>query len=207
MPRSRSSNWLGHLARTVVLVLVLAFVFLALVAGAIVLRLNPILLVSGLVVLVIGVVYGTARWHPWWAPLAKSIRKIRWENSQGLSMETVVEVAQVQAGSAVQEVWRLSIYESVSRRRVHRQLVGDRVDYLGVHGPGIWFFLSSRFYSGRDGLICLDSTNGKLLYHWPKRIVQRVEENDETPGLVELLWNGAAVHFDLSRAERTASRH
>ena len=59
--------------------------------------------------------------------------RIPWTSRDGMEMETVVEIAMVQAGASSRtETWRVSIYEQNPRRRRKRVMIGDSAEFLGA---------------------------------------------------------------------------
>src|SRR5690606_26234630 len=136
--------------------------------------------------------YGTARWHPYWAPIAKRVARIPWRRDDGAAMETLVERAIVQAGMHTRgEYFRVSIYQCEGHRRIARRVLGDEVDFLGAYESGIWFYIRNRFYARRDGLVCVDTQSGEWAYHQSKAMVEAIEKVERMPGVFDAVWNAA----------------
>ena len=180
----RYRDWTGgntylltHLFRTVLMVLSLTVIFIALLVGAILLRVPPVAILIGVAVLFGVFVIGSARWHAYWAPMAKTMACFKWQNSVHENMETVVENAIVQVGMSGQaSTLRVSIYNRTTGKRLCRRLIGDDATYLGLHGCGLWFFIHDRFHARKDGLVCVDRATASWLYHRPQAELRYVSE-------------------------------
>jgi len=121
----------------------LAVLFIALVTASVLGGL-PIPILAGLLaVAVAAVIVGTARWHPYWAPIAKQAARMPWQRADGEQMEMVVEIAIVQSGDATRtETYRVSIYEHQSKKRLKRVIIGADVNFLGAFGSRLWFYIA-----------------------------------------------------------------
>ncbi len=123
-------------------------------------------------VLLIGIVFGSAKWHAYFAPIAKTIKVFSWQDA-GSEMETVLEVAQVHAAtyggasSIRQETWRISIYDRTRGKRKRRIMIGDSVKYLGDIGGYYWFFIEDRFYCPVSGLTAFDRQHADIAFNRP----------------------------------------
>ncbi|MFG0290414.1 MAG: hypothetical protein ACF8CQ_19705 [Rhodopirellula sp. JB044] len=150
---------------------------IALAVGFVVLLGYPKLILPA-VFLVMGVyIYGSARWHAYWAPVAKKVMSQPWTSSTGEAMETVVENAVVQLNAFSQShTLRVSIYRRDDGRRVQRTMIGDDATFLGVHGIGLWFYIEDRFYARISGLVCVDRETGDFIYHVPRSEIAAVEK-------------------------------
>ena len=188
-----------HLLRTVVLCVLLAVFFLALVTASVLWGLSFPILAGLLAVAVAAVIVGTAHWHPYWAPIAKQAARIPWQRSNGVQMETVVEIAIVQSGALTRtEIYRVSIYEHQSKKRLKRVMIGDDANFLGAFRSKLWFYIYDRFYARRDGLVCLHMYTGEWLYHKPQSELEFVRRVGKRQGVIEVLHRGVKKQIDLS---------
>ncbi len=196
-----------HVLRTIVMCVGLGAVMLALVVGCILLK-TPWWLPLVLVILLsLAIVWGTARWHAYWAPISKQAARIPWERADGTPMETVVEIAIVQAGASRTETFRVSIYElepglggktNRRRKRVKRVMVGDSAELLGIYDRRLWFYIYDRFHARRDGLTCLDVQTGTWLYHRPRTEVEFVDRVKNRRAVIEVEERGRRREIDLT---------
>lgn len=197
-----------HVLRTIVMSVVLGALMMAIIMGCLLLETPAWLPLVLLMTFVVAIVWGTARWHAYWAPIAKQAARIPWERSDGTPMETVVEIAIVHAaGSSPTETYRVSIYElkpghggKPFRRgkRVKRVLISDSAEWLGLHGGRLWFYIYDRFHSRRDGLTCLDVQTGAWLYHRPRAEVEFVDYVRKRRGVIEVEERDRRREIDLA---------
>lgn len=188
-----------HLLRTLIHIAVLAIVFGGIIVLTIKLRLPMMIIPVGVVVLLGGYIYWSARWHAYWAPVSKKVMGKKWNLATGEAMETVVENAIIQAGGSVQTVTlRLSIYNLETGRRVFRRCIGDDVVFLGVHGMGIWFFIEDRFHARRDGLVCVDVQTGEWIYHVPKSEIRSIEKGKKNGQVFAEMADGEVRELPLA---------
>jgi len=190
----------AHVLRTILLVFVGAGVFLGIIVGGILLR-APVALIFGLLALAIfALIYGTARWHAYWAPICKRAAQFAWDRDDGMKMKTIVEIAIVRGGLHTRTgTYRVSIYELPGKRLRKRVMIGESVHFFRVFEPGIWFYIYDSFHARRDGLVCVDKKTGAWLYHEPQSVVQLVDDADHRSGVIEIVRNGVLEHFDLKK--------
>ena len=165
------------------------------------LRVNPYLIVFGPVAMGVAFAYFSARWHPYWAPISKPVMRLPWSREDGTAMETCIEIAIFAAGYSNTRVYRASIYESSTRKRTKRVLIGDSVTMLGRFEPGVWFYIHDRFYPRIDGLVCLDAQTCAWRFHQPKSVMELDEDESlkSRRGFVNVIWNGTATQIDLRK--------
>jgi hypothetical protein len=190
-----------HVLRTIALCLGGAALLYAAIYGMIYLRFSPYLLFGVLFGGIGAWIYFSARWHPYWAPIAKDVLRKPWVRDDGVKMVTVVEVAIIQASYVRLEVYRVSIYEQQGMRRVKRRLVGDDATFLGLIHDGLWFYIDDRFYGRKDGLVCVDMRTGDWVYHQPKSKVQLVEAIPGKTGTIDVVWEGERKRVELKEIE------
>ncbi len=162
-------------------------------------EINAYVIVATPMVLMFAFVYFSARWHPYWAPICKQAMRIPWEREDGTAMETCIEIAIFAAGYSNAAVYRASIYESLTRKRTERRLIGDSVRMLGRFGPGVWFYIDDRFYPRLDGLVCMDIRTCEWLFHQPKAALELDESFKNHQGILNVIWNGNATQVDLRK--------
>lgn len=198
----------AHLFRTIALCVGLGALMVGIFLGCFWLNTPWWLLVMLLVCVIVATIWGTARWHAYWAPMAKQAARIPWARSEGTPMETVVEIAIVQAGvHSRTETFRVSIYElergpagkaNRRRKRIKRVMIGDAVEFLGVYGRRLWFYVYDRFHARRDGLVCLDVQTGEWLYHRSRAEMELVDRGERRRGTIEVEERGQRREIDLS---------
>ncbi len=186
-----------HIIRTFVLVAVLTAILWGLFYACFFFRL-PIPIVVGVIVLYMAaIVFGTARWHAYWAPIAKQVARIPWQRDDGVAMETIIEVAIVHRGPAW-GTYRASIYQQEPRKRLKRIMIGDEVKFLGMHGARLWFYLADKFHARRDGLVAMNPQTGEWVYHVPQAELEFVDRVANRRGVIDVLHRGAAKRIDLN---------
>lgn len=192
---------LKHILRTLVIVVVGTILFIGIFLAMLFLGVHAYVILATLFVLGSAFVYFSARWHPYWAPISKQAMRLPWTREDGTAMETCVEIAIFAAGYTNTSVYRVSIYESLTRKRTHRRLIGDGVTMLGRFEPGVWFYIHDRFYPRIDGLVCLDVQTCEWRFHQPKSVIELDEDESlKCPrGFVNVIWNGTATQLDLRK--------
>ncbi len=196
--RMSTAEVFAHIVRTIVMTGLMAALFIGAFLAMIYLKIPVYWMFAVITCLVVAVVYGTARWHPYWAPMAKRVARIPWDRDDGTKMETLIEMAIVQAGLYTRtETYRISIGECKSRKRTKRRLIGENATYLGAFDSGIWFYIHDRFYARRDGLVCVGLRSGDWRYHQPKSVIEFVDQAGKRPGLIDVIWNGVPKQLDL----------
>lgn len=190
---------LKHFLRTLLIVFVGAILFYGFIYLMISLKVNMYFTLATPVCAGLAYAYFSARWHPYWAPICKQAMRLPWTREDGTAMETCVEIAIFAAGKSNTRVYRASIYESVTRKRIHRVLIGDAVTVLGHFEHGVWFYIHDRFYPRIDGLVCLDVPTCKWRFHQPKSVIELDEDESlkSRRGFVNVIWNGIATQIDL----------
>jgi hypothetical protein len=192
---------LKHLLRTLIIIVVGVIGLWCFLWTSIKFGVNPYVVVFTPVVMGLAFAYFSARWHPYWAPISKQAMRLPWTREDGTAMETCVEIAIFAAGYTNKSVYRVSIYESLTRKRTHRRLIGDGVTTLGRFEPGVWFYIHDRFYPRIDGLVCLDVQTCEWRFHQPKSVIELDEDESlKCPrGFVNVIWNGTATQLDLRK--------
>ncbi|MEM1227873.1 MAG: hypothetical protein AAGJ40_19455 [Planctomycetota bacterium] len=197
-------DYLTHFFRTLIQIGLVAAAMGGIVVGTILLGLPPVLIPVGMVVLIGGYIYGSARWHAHWAPHAKRVAARRWTTDAGEEMETVIEKAIVQAGASTRsETLRVSIYVLSTGRRAARRLIGDDAEFLGFHGIGLWFHIADRFHARRDGLVCVDLHTGRWIYHQPKSEIPELTRT-KTKGVYQIE-DDEGTHHEINLNEQRAN--
>ncbi len=190
---------LKHLLRTLIIIVVGVVGLYAFLWTSILLGVNAYVIVFTPMAIGLAFAYFSARWHPYWAPICKQVMRLPWTREDGTAMETRIEIAIFAAGYSNTRVYRASIYESSTRKRIKRVLIGDGVTMLGRFEPGVWFYIHDRFYPRIDGLVCLDVQTCEWRFHQPKSSIQLDEDESlKCPrGFVNVIWNGTATQLDL----------
>ncbi len=186
-----------HIIRTLLLVGATAALCALVILVTIYWKWSPYVMFAALMAIIVAVVYGTARWHPYWAPIVKQVARIPWQHTNGTAMVTIVEKALVHAGST-QETYRVSIYALPGHHLVRRQLIGDlSTQWLGVWETGLWFYIGDRFYARRDGIVCLDLQTAAWRYHLSKSEATWEDQDDDQRHLIEVIRAGRSEILDL----------
>lgn len=188
-----------HVLRTMVMVFVGAAFFIGITVAMIFLEVNAYVVMVTPMVLLLAFVYFSARWHPYWAPISKHVMRIPWSQDDGTAMETCIEIAIFAAGNSNTSVYRASIYESLTGKRIKRCLIGDSVTLLGHFDPGVWFYIHDRFYPRLDGLVCLDIRTCEWRFHQPQSVIELDESATNRQGVLNVIRNGIATQIDLQR--------
>lgn len=192
-----------HLVRTLALCLGGAALLYATIYATIYFRLSPYLMFALIFGGIAAWVYFSARWHPYWAPIAKPVHRKRWVREDGAKMLTVVEVSIVETQAARLETYRISIYKQPGMWRIRRRVLGDDVVFLGRIREGLWFYIHDPFYARKDGLVCVDARSGDWIYHQPQSKVQFVESIQGQTGTIEVIWAGTPKRLDLDQLEHS----
>ncbi len=198
---------LRHIVRTLIIVFVYAIGCGGIVWALVVLGVNAYVVVITPIALGLAFAYFSARWHPYWAPICKQVMRIPWSQEDGTAMETCIEIAVFAAGQTNTSVYRASIYQCLTRKRIQRRLIGDSVTLLGRFDPGVWFYIHDRFYPRLDGLVCLDVRTCEWVFHQPKSVIELDDSVKSRKGLIHVIWNGRATQIDLRTIPDCAPSH
>ncbi len=193
--------------------LILAVVAIGGAMGVLLFSLLPVtaaavIAIPSFIGLIIATVYFSSRWSAYSAPFADTVSQNKWKDEGGRAFRTVVENAKIEtatgegAGSIEQRVLRVSVYQEGSSSHAKRILIGDDAEFLGSHGDGLWFFLPSRFYARRDGLICVDPRTCAVLFHQPRKSGEPSGTKVRKSSILRLEKDGEVTEFDLSRPVR-----
>lgn len=159
---------------------------------------NPYVYMAILVFWAWAIIYGTARWHPYWAPVSKRASRIPWTRDDSVKMETLIEYAIVQAGMSAHQYLRVSIRECETGKLFRRRVIGDEVTLLGKFGNGIWCYIHDKFYARRDGLVCLDLRSCEWTYHEPQSQVELPDDAHPRKGILQIERDGVLTEVDLN---------
>ena len=196
-------KYFKHFLRTILLVvfaLIGIAVLLTVVIGLGITR-NVYVILAIVAFYMIALVYYTATWHVYWAPTAIQKHRTTWTADDGTPMETVVEnaVLNLDEYGSTAGCMRVSVNQCESGKCVKRLVIGDDVEFLGVFGDYIWFYIHSRFYAKRDGLVSLDRKTCQWAYHEPRKSVEIEEESRHRngSGIVQVIRNGVSAKVNL----------
>ncbi|MEO0478042.1 MAG: hypothetical protein AAF196_01045 [Planctomycetota bacterium] len=195
-----------HILMTIAVVAVIAIGFIALGVLLFALFSPEVAAWIGLPLFVLGlgmVIYHSSRWSAYSAPIATEVRPIPWKNDAREELVTVVERANMRpaiaggAGSIRIDVLRVSLYPKGSTKRLRRVLIGDDAVFLGLHGDRLWFFIESRFYARKNGLVGIDPRTLETTYHRPRKGEELVEKRKRQHPEIELETKAGRLAIDL----------
>ena len=168
---------------------------------------SPHLGIVLLFVLLFVIIRYTSVVQGYFTPIHKVLAKTK-SKVDGHTIEAVLEGARLHSATQggfsaiITDLARLSIYDRTERKRICRALVGDDAVFLGIFDKVFWFYIHSKFYTRKDGLVGRSALTGQIVDRLPKRKFALEEQDRDQPQIVELRDNEDRVsRYDLRRRQ------